>query len=163
MDWNFWKNMIDATNVNTIVTVISIICAFYSFCQAKSAKVYKEETRSFMHMFDIFSYSERFHSELKNFITISRGANWNKGRNMKELFGKLSALIQDMNQILPLIEDNDIVNAISQNCNVLKSMLYDEISLTIASKKAIIERFDNIDKLLLQYINKQAWLNETSD
>lgn len=65
MDWNFWKNMIDATNVNTIVTVISIICAFYSFCQAKSAKVYKEETRSFMHMFDIFSYSERFHSELK--------------------------------------------------------------------------------------------------
>lgn len=113
MDWNFWKNMIDATNVNTIVTVISIICAFYSFCQAKSAKVYKEKTRSFMHMFDIFSYSERFHSELKNFITISRGANWNKGRNMKELFGKLSALIQDMNQILPLIEDNDIVNLIS--------------------------------------------------
>lgn len=87
MDWNFWKNMIDATNVNTIVTVISIICAFYSFCQAKSAKVYKEKTRSFMHMFDIFSYSERFHSELKNFITISRGANWNKGRKMKELFG----------------------------------------------------------------------------
>ena len=42
-------------------------------------------------------------------------------------------------------------------------MLYDEISLTIASKKTIIERFDNIDKLLSQYINKQAWLNETSD
>lgn len=82
---------------------------------------------------------------------------------MKELFGKLSALIQDMNQILPLIEDNDIVNAISQNCNVLKSMLYDEISLTIASKKTIIERFDNIDKLLSQYINKQAWLNEISN
>lgn len=82
---------------------------------------------------------------------------------MKELFGKLSALIQDMNQILPLIEDNDIVNVINQECNVLKAMLYDEISLTIASKKTIIERFDNIDKLLSQYINKQAWLNETSD
>lgn len=61
---------------------------------------------------------------------------------------------------LPLIEDNDIVNAISQNCNVLKSMLYDEISLT-TQMKTIIERFDNIDKLLSQYINKQAWLNET--
>lgn len=82
---------------------------------------------------------------------------------MTELFGKLSALIQDMNQILPLIEDNDIVNVINQECNVLKAMLYDEISLTIASKKTIIERFDNIDKLLSQYINKQAWLNETSD
>ena len=68
-----------------------------------------------------------------------------------------------MNQILPLIEDNDIVNVINQECNVLKAMLYDEISLTIASKKTIIERFDNIDKLLSQYINKQAWLNETSD
>lgn len=155
MDWNFWKNMIDATNVNTIVTIISIICAIYSFRQAKSAKVYKEKTRSFMHMFDIFSYSERFHSELKNFITISRGVNWNKGRNMAELFGKLSALIQDMNQILPMINNSDTVNAISQDCNVLKSMLYDEISLMITSKKTIIERFDNIDKLLSQYI-KQA-------
>ena len=58
-----------------------------------------------------------------------------------------------MNQILPLIEDNDIVNVINQECNVLKAMLYDEISLTIASKKTIIERFDNIDKLLSQYIN----------
>lgn len=136
---------------------------FILFVKQSPLRYIKEKTRSFMHMFDIFSYSERFHSELKNFITISRGANWNKGRNMKELFGKLSALIQDMNQILPLIEDNDIVNAISQDCNVLKSMLYDEISLTIASKKTIIERFDNIDKLLSQYINKQAWLNETSD
>lgn len=163
MDWNFWKNMIDATNINTIVTVISIICAIYSFRQAKSAKKYKEETRNLMHMFDLFKYSERFHSELKNFITISRGVNWNKGRNMAELFGKLSALIQDMNQILPMIEDNDIVNVINQECNVLKAMLYDEISLTIASKKTIIERFDNIDKQLSQYINKQAWLNETSD
>ena len=34
-------------------------------------------------------------------------------------------------------------------------MLYDEISLMITSKKTIIERFDNIDKLLSQYI-KQA-------
>lgn len=158
MDWNFWKNMIDATNVNTIVTVISIICAFYSFRQAKSAKVYKEETRSFMHMFDILSYSERFHSELKNFITISRGANWNKGRNMTELFGKLSALIQDMNQILPMIDNSDTVNAISQDCVVLKSMLYDEISLMISSKKMIIQRLDNIDKLLSQCINKQKSL-----
>ena len=158
MDWNFWKNMIDATNVNTIVTVISIICAFYSFRQAKSAKVYKEKTRSFMHMFDIFSYSERFHSELKNFITISRGANWNKGRNMKELFGKLSALIQDMNQILPLIEDNDIVNAISQECNDLKTFFYDKFSSMIDSKKIILQRFDNIDRLLSQYINKQKSL-----
>lgn len=155
MDWNFWKNMIDATNVNTIVTVISIICAFYSFRQAKSAKVYKEETRNFMQMFDILSYSERFHSELKNFITISRGANWNKGRNMTELFGKLSALIQDMNQILPMIDNSDTVNAISQDCVVLKSMLYDQISLMIDSKKMIIQRLDNIDKLLSQYINKQ--------
>lgn len=158
MDWNFWKNMIDATNINTIVTVISIICAIYSFRQAKSAKVYKEETRSFMHMFDILSYSERFHSELKNFITISRGVNWNKGRNITELFGELSALIQDMNQILPMIDNSDIENAISQDCNVLKSMLYDEISLMIDSKKMIIERFDNIDKLLSQYINKQKSL-----
>lgn len=155
MDWNFWKNMIDATNVNTTVTVISIICAFYSFRQAKSAKEYKEETRSLMHMYDLFSYSERFHSELKNFITISRAVNWNKGRNMTELFGKLSSLIQDMNQILPMINNSDTVNAISQDCNVLKSMLYDEISLMITSKKTIIERFDNIDKLLSQYI-KQA-------
>lgn len=75
MDWNFWKNMMDATNINTIVTVISIICAIYSFRQAKSAKEYKEETRSLMHMLDLFKYSERFHSELKNFITISRGVN----------------------------------------------------------------------------------------
>ena len=82
----------------------------------------------------------------------------NKGRNMAELFGKLSALIQDMNQILPLIEDNDIANAISQDCSVLKSMLYDEISLMITSKKIIIERFDNIDRLLSQYINKQKSL-----
>lgn len=155
MDWNFWKNMIDATNINTIVTVISIICAIYSFRQAKSAKEYKEETRSLMYMFDLFKYSERFHSELKNFITISRGVNWNKGRNMAELFGKLSALIQDMNQILPMIDNSDTVKAISQDCNVLKSMLYDEISLMIDSKKMIIERFDNIDKLLSQYINKQ--------
>ena len=152
--------MIDATNINTIVTVISIICAIYSFRQAKSAKVYKEETRSFMHMFDILSYSERFHSELKNFITISRGVNWNKGRNITELFGKLSALIQDMNQILPMIDNSDIENAISQDCNVLKSMLYDEISLMIDSKKMIIQRLDNIDKLLSQYINKQKSLVE---
>ena len=34
-------------------------------------------------------------------------------------------------------------------------MLYDDISLIIASKKMIIELFDNIDKLLSQYINKQ--------
>ena len=158
MDWNFWKNMIDATNVNTIVTVISIICAFYSFRQAKSAKVYKEKTRSFMHMFDLLSYSERFHSELKNFITISRGANWNKGRNMTELFGKLSALIQDMNQILPLIEDNDIVNDISLECDDLKTFFYDKFSSMIDSKKIILQRFDNIDRLLSQYINKQKSL-----
>lgn len=106
-------------------------------------------------MLDLFKYSERFHSELKNFITIYRGVNWNKGRNMAELFGKLSALIQDVNQILPMINNSDTVNAISQDCNVLKSMLYDEISLMIDSKKMIIERFDNIDKLLSQYINKQ--------
>ena len=37
-------------------------------------------------------------------------------------------------------------------------MLYDEISLMITSKKIIIEHFDNIDKLLSQYINKQKSL-----
>lgn len=150
--------MMDATNINTIVTVISIISAVYSLRQAKSAKEYKEETRSLMYMFDLFKYSERFHRELKNFIAISRGVNWNKGRNMSELFGKLSALIQDMNQILPMINNNDTVNAISQDCNVLKSMLYDEISLMITSKKIIIQRLDNIDGLLSQYINKQKSL-----
>lgn len=77
---------------------------------------------------------------------------------MTELFGKLSALIQDMNQILPMIDNSDTVNAISQDCVVLKSMLYDEISLMITSKKMIIQRLDNIDKLLSQCINKQKSL-----
>lgn len=158
MDWNFWKNMIDATNVNTIVTVISIICAFFSFRQAKTAKRFKEETQKWMHLFELLRFSERFHRELNNFITISRKDNWYKGRNMSELFGKLSALIQDMNQILPIIDDNDIVNAISQECDDLKTFFYDKFSSMIDSKKIILQRFDNIDRLLSQYINKQKSL-----
>lgn len=158
MDWNFWKNMIDATNVNTIVTVISIICAFYSFRQAKTAKRFKEETQKWMHLFELLRFSERFHRELNNFITISRKDNWYKGRNMSELFGKLSALIQDMNQILPIIDDSDIVNAISQECDELKTFFYDKFSSMIDSKKIILQRFDYIDRLLSQYINKQKIL-----
>lgn len=77
---------------------------------------------------------------------------------MTELFGKLSALIQDMNQILPLIEDNDIVNAISLECDDLKKIFYDKFSSMIDSKKIILQRFDNIDRLLSQYINKQKSL-----
>lgn len=158
MDWNFWKNMIDATNINTIVTVISIICAIYSFRQAKTAKRFKEETQKWMHLFELFRFSERFHRELNNFITISRKDNWYKGRNMSELFGKLSALIQDMNQILPIIDDSDIVNAISQECDELKTFFYDKFSSMIDSKKIILQRFDYIDRLLSQYINKQKIL-----
>ena len=158
MDWNFWKNMMDATNINTLVTVISIICAIYSFRQAKSAKEYKEETRNLMCMFDLFKYSERFHSELNNFITISRKDNWYKGRDMSNLFGKLSALVQDLNQILPMIDDNDIVNAISLDCKNLKTFFHDKFSSVIDGKKIIIQRLDNIDRLLSQYINKQKSL-----
>lgn len=158
MDWNFWKNMIDATNVNTIVTVISIICAFYSFRQAKTAKKIKEETQKWMHLFELLRFSERFHRELNNFITISRKDNWYKGRNMSELFGKLSALILDMNQILPMIDDNDIVNAISKESDDLKTFFYDKFSSMIDSKKIILQRFDYIDRLLSQYINKQKIL-----
>lgn len=158
MDWNFWKNMIDATNINTIVTVISIICAIYSFRQAKTAKRFKEETQKWMHLFELLRFSERFHRELNNFITISRKDNWYKGRNMSELFGKLSALIQDMNQILPIIDDSDIVNAISQECDELKTFFYDKFSSMIDSKKIILQRFDYIDRLLSQYINKQKIL-----
>lgn len=158
MDWNFWKNMIDATNINTIVTVISIICAIYSFRQAKTAKRFKEETLKWMHLFELLRFSERFHRELNNFITISRKDNWYKGRNMSELFGKLSALIQDMNQILPIIDDSDIVNAISQECDELKTFFYDKFSSMIDSKKIILQRFDYIDRLLSQYINKQKIL-----
>lgn len=158
MDWNFWKNMIDATNVNTIVTVISIICAFYSFRQAKTAKKIKEETQKWMHLFELLRFSERFHRELNNFITISRKENWYKGRNMSELFGKLSALILDMNQILPMIDDNDIVNAISKESDDLKTFFYDKFSSMIDCKKIILQRFDYIDRLLSQYINKQKIL-----
>lgn len=158
MDWNFWKNMIDATNINTIVTVISIICAIYSFRQAKTAKRFKEETQKWMHLFELLRFSERFHRELNNFITISRKDNWYKGRNMSELFGKLSALIQDMNQILPIIDDSDIVNAISQECDEFKTFFYDKFSSMIDSKKIILQRFDYIDRLLSQYINKQKIL-----
>ena len=150
--------MIDATNVNTIVTVISIICAFYSFRQAKTAKKIKEETQKWMHLFELLRFSERFHRELNNFITISRKDNWYKGRNMSELLGKLSALILDMNQILPMIDDNDIVNAISKECDDLKTFFYDKFSSMIDSKKIILQRFDNIDRLLSQYINKQKSL-----
>ena len=150
--------MIDATNVNTIVTVISIICAFYSFRQAKTAKKIKEETQKWMHLFELLRFSERFHRELNNFITISRKDNWYKGRNMSELFGKLSALILDMNQILPMIDDNDIVNAISKESDDLKTFFYDKFSSMIDSKKIILQRFDYIDRLLSQYINKQKIL-----
>lgn len=150
--------MIDATNINTIVTVISIICAIYSFRQAKTAKRFKEETLKWMHLFELLRFSERFHRELNNFITISRKDNWYKGRNMSELFGKLSALIQDMNQILPIIDDSDIVNAISQECDELKTFFYDKFSSMIDSKKIILQRFDYIDRLLSQYINKQKIL-----
>lgn len=111
-----------------------------------------------MHLFELFKFSERFHRELKNFITISRKDNWYKGRDMSDLFGKLSALVQDTNLILPMINDNDIVNAISLECNDLKTFFYDKFSSMIDSKKIILQRFDNIDRLLSQYINKQKSL-----
>lgn len=111
-----------------------------------------------MHLFELLRFSERFHRELNNFITISRKDNWYKGRNMSELFGKLSVLIQDMNQILPIIDDSDIVNAISQECDELKTFFYDKFSSMIDSKKIILQRFDYIDRLLSQYINKQKIL-----
>lgn len=152
----------DTTSINTIVTVISILvsifCLAYSSKQAKTAKRYKAETQNWMHLFELFKFSERFHRELKNFITISRKDNWYKGRDMSDLFGKLSALVQDTNLILPMINDNDIVNAISLECNDLKTFFYDKFSSMIDSKKIILQRLDNIDRMLSQYINKQKSL-----
>jgi len=50
------------------------------------------------------------------------------------------------------------VNAISLECDDLKTFFYDKFSSMIDSKKIILQRFDNIDRLLSQYINKQKSL-----
>lgn len=149
----------DATLVNTVVTVISIVvslaCACYSACQARSAKNYKEEVQRKMNLFDLMKYSERFHREMNDFIHVSKGENWNKGRNVEELQRKLSTLIQDSNLILPKIKEPLIEDKIRIEVFALKDLLYGECALSIADKKSILLHLDNIDVTLSKYVYKQ--------
>lgn len=149
----------DATLVNTVVTVISIVvslaCAFYSVYQARSAKNYKEEVQRKMNLFDLMKYSERFHCETNDFIHVSKGINWNKGRNVEELQRKLSTLIQDSNLILPKVKDSLIEDKIGIEVFALKDLLYGEFALSLADKKTILLHLDSIDAALSKYVNEQ--------
>ncbi len=148
------------TGINTVVTIASILvslaCAIYSCVQAKKAKLYKKETQSLMHLFDLLKYSERFHRELNRFIDDSRGVNWNKGRSLKDILGRLSKLIQDMNLILPKMEQCNEVKVIDQECNALKTLLYNEISFAVEDKAIIIKKIDMVDRMLSQYVEKTS-------
>lgn len=149
----------DATLVNTVVTVISIVvslaCAYYSAYQARAAKNYKEEVQRKLNLFELTKYLERFHREMNDFIHVSKGINWNKGRNVEELQRKLSTLIQDSNLILPKIKDSLIEDKIGIEVFALKDLLYGECALLIADKKSILLHLDSIDAALSKYINEQ--------
>lgn len=149
----------DATLVNTVVTVISIVvslaCACYSAYQARAAKNYKEGVQRKLNLFELTKYLERFHREMNDFIHASKGVDWNRGRNVEKLQGKLSTLIQDSNLILPMIRESGIEDNIRQEILALKNLLYGEFALLLADKKTILLHLDSIDATLSKYVNEQ--------
>ena len=92
---------------------------------------------------------------MNDFIHVSKGINWNKGRNVEELQRKLSTLIQDSNLILPKIKDSLIEDKIGIEVFALKDLLYGECALLIADKKSILLHLDSIDAALSKYVNEQ--------
>lgn len=101
----------NATNFNTAVTIISIVCTLVSIVctvvawrKAKETKKFRDEILGKLDAFDLFSFAMKIH-ELNNEVSsISTTGNWNKGGN--NTLNKLSTTLHDYN-----IYENKIPNA----------------------------------------------------
>lgn len=89
---------ISATQINTIVTIVSIICTIFTAIWAYRTKTIKNELLEKLNSFEIVSYKDRLHKLYLDLSSKIRLKNWNQGGKNNDLLTNLDKELRDFNQ-----------------------------------------------------------------
>lgn len=127
--------------INTTVTVISIICTFLTGIWAKRTKKIKNELQQKLNSYELVSYKDRLHDlyiKLTKIIRQNtiRQKEWNKGGKSNEILLSLEENLRDFNKFnkkMPVDKQDNIkvkiASALSRLDSVYKGYDYDTQNL----------------------------------
>jgi len=89
---------ITSLEINTTVTVISIICTILTGIWAKRTKIIKNELQQKLNSYELVSYKDRLHDLYIKLTKAIRQEDWNKGGKSNEILTSLEEKLRDFNQ-----------------------------------------------------------------
>lgn len=93
------------TIVSVIVTIISIACSILSYCSAKDAKQYKEETLQLRNTFDLERFLGRYQVEAKYFQNNTRKTDWYKGVDVNTIISPFTEILSEFGNVYNLMDN----------------------------------------------------------
>lgn len=128
---------ITSLEINTTVTVISVICTFLTGIWAKRTKKIKNELQQKLNSYELVSYKDRLHDLYIKYAKAIRQDDWNKGGKGNEILLNLEENLRDFNKFnkkIPTDKQNNIkakiTSALSHLDSIFKGYDYDTQNLS---------------------------------
>lgn len=149
----FSLNNLSATQVDTFVTIVSIICTIFTAIWAYRTKRIKNELLEKLNSFELVSYKDRLHDMYIDLSTKSKLNNWNLGGNNNDLLLNIEKQLRNFNQFNGKIEANKqetLKTTIASALEHLDSVFKGYYSFT----QNLLSDLDNIDDNLNTICNE---------
>ena len=137
---------ITSLEINTIVTVISIVYAIYKGIRAKKAQ-------QKLNSYELVSYKDKYHDLYIKLTKVIRQEDWNKGGKSNEILSNLEESLRDFNKFNNKIQSNEqytinktIKSALKHIDSVFKGIDY--------YIPELLSNLDDIDKKLQSICNE---------
>lgn len=143
--------------ISICVTIISIGFSIWSFCSAKKAKQYKEETLQFKENIDLKGFLSRFQMESRYFLEKTRNRDWYKGIDVNTVISPFKDVLLNFGQWYHLVKESDVLkkkvyelNDIIQTYDKATSSNKKRVNILIMEITDILQQgiHSNIDKYI---------------
>ena len=148
---------ITSLEINTTVTVISIICAVLTGFWAKRTKIIKNELQQKLNSYELVSYKDRLHDLYIKLTKAIRQGDWNKGGKSNEILSNLEENLRDFNKFNNKIPDDKqdsiktkITSALSHLDSIFKG--YDFVTQNLLTD--LYEIDDNLNSICNDLMSK---------
>lgn len=141
---------ITSLEINTIVTIISIIYAIYNGIRAKRAQ-------QKINSYELVSYKDKFHDLYIKLTKVVRQEDWNKGGKSNEILLNLEEKLRDFNKFnkrIPIDKQNSIKADITSALSCLDSIFkgYDDDTKQLLT--VLYEIDDSLNSICNDFMTK---------
>lgn len=119
---NFWNTM-SGTTINSVLTIISILCTIFSGIYAKRAKKIKESVYNKLDTIDLLQLVEKFGKDYKNLSSKVRSKSiQGDSEEGKKLVALADSILLPINKILPMVDKETHDSIVYRKKNALEQI-----------------------------------------